>query len=95
VRIFFVLFLLKSISAYFASDKGNTNIERIVERRYYVKKSNLKIKCDELTSTTDLSISKNITRQFSTVSSSTRSYIEDIHHQSDLFRNDLNQLKYK
>jgi TolA-binding protein len=81
-------------------------VERIVERRYYVKKSKLTPKHDQLTSTTDLTGNGKKYRQLSGVStltatttecsqcsSSTPTYVENLQNQSNSLRNEISGLK--
>jgi hypothetical protein len=80
-------------------------VERIIERRYYVKKPKLVSKRDQLTSTNDLTRSGKKNRQFSGVSSitaastcsqcslSTPTYVENLREQSDSLRHEIRELK--
>jgi hypothetical protein len=81
-------------------------VERIVERRYYVKKVPTKPKRDQLTSTTDLTASGKKNRLLSGMSSvtatssacshclsSTPTYIENLREQSDSLRHGFTELK--
>lgn len=93
-----------------SSDSNNSNhvpygIERIIERRYYVKKTNSTPKRDQLTSTSDLTGSEKKNRQLSGVSSITAAtscsgcstsaptYVENLREQSDALRSEIGQLK--
>ncbi len=78
--------------------------ERIIERRYYVKKSKSVSKCDQLTSTSDLTVYEKKNRQLSGVSSvtaattcsctsSASTYVENLRNQSDSLRNEIGELK--
>ena len=80
-------------------------VERIVERRYYVKRPRLVPKCNRLTSTSDLTESGKKIRQLSSFSkettestcsrcpSSVPSYRGGLRHRSDLIRNEISELK--
>jgi hypothetical protein len=84
----------------------NYGVERIVERRYYVKKPPLISKRDQLTSTSDLTVFAKKTRQISGVSSSltaastcsqctssTPTFIGDLRDQSHSLRHEISELK--
>ncbi len=89
----------------FRSNNFNNGVERIVERRYYVKKPKLVSKRDQLTSTSDLKEYGKKNRQLSNVSSvtaattcsqcssSTPTYVENLREQSDSLRNEISELK--
>ena len=81
-------------------------VERIIERRYYVRKPRLTSKRNQLTSTTDLTGDGRKHRQYSGVSSataattvcsrcssSTPTYVENLREQSDALRNEIGDLK--
>lgn len=102
------ILLLRSNDFYNDDDDDHVPyaVERIVERRYYVKKSRLGSKRDQLTSTSDLTVYGRKNRQYSGVSSvttatticsqcstSTPTYIENLRDQSDTLRNEINGLK--
>ncbi len=91
---------------YYNDDGVTYGVERIVERRYYVKKPRLASKRDQLTSTSDLTGYGKKNRQYSAVSSvtaasticsqcsaSTPTYIENLRDQSDTLRSEINDLK--
>lgn len=76
--------------------------ERIVERRYYVKKAQLVPRRDQLTSTTDLTESGIKARQLSGVSSmsgcsqcssTAPDFLENLRNESTLLRNEIGELK--
>ncbi|CAM4767518.1 unnamed protein product [Rotaria magnacalcarata] len=91
------------------SDDVNNNVtygpERIIERRYYINKTASLPKCNQLTSTTDLTKYREKTRQISGVSSLTAAttysrgstsapaFIENLHQQSDLLRHEISDLR--
>jgi len=79
-------------------------VERIIERRYYVKKPKLVPRRDQITSTSDLIGYKKKNRQLSGVSSVTAAttcsctssaptYVENLRNQSDSLRNEIGELK--
>ncbi|CAF4834853.1 unnamed protein product, partial [Rotaria magnacalcarata] len=91
------------------SDDVSNNVtygpERIIERRYYINKTASLPKCNQLTSTTDLTKYREKTRQISGVSSLTAAttysrgstsapaFIENLHQQSDLLRHEISDLR--
>jgi TolA-binding protein len=81
-------------------------VERIIERRYYVKKSRSALRRDRVTSTSDLKGYGKKNRQLSGVSSataatttcsqcssSTPTYVENLRNQSDTLHNEISELK--
>ncbi|CAF1637265.1 unnamed protein product [Adineta ricciae] len=87
-------------------DNGGENVERIVERRYYIKKIPQKPKRNQLTSTTDLRTLGKKERLPSGISSatatssgcsrcstSTPTYVEALREQSDSLRHDFTELR--
>ena len=77
-------------------------MERIIERRYYVKKPKLTSKRDQRTSTSDLRRNEERHRQHSGIStvtscsqcsSSTPTYVESLRDQSKTLRNEISELK--
>jgi len=103
----YILFLRHKNSFLRSTDFDNDvgyGIERIIERRYYVRKPKSLSKCDQLTSTSDLTGYGKKNRQLSGVSSvtaattcscrsSTPTYVENLRDQSDSLRNEIGELK--
>ncbi len=81
------------------------SVERIIERRYYVKKPKLVPRRDQITSTSDLIGYKKKNRQLSGVSTVTEvttcsqcstltpTYVENLREQSDSLRNQISELR--
>ncbi|CAF3185988.1 unnamed protein product [Rotaria sp. Silwood2] len=86
---------------------NNYGVERIIERRYYVKKLKEMPKCNQITSTDDLkeftkrnrqlsgisSVATTTATSYSQCSSSTPTFIENIRNQSNLLRDEISELK--
>ena len=87
-------------------DRLHPCVERIVERRYYVKKAKPTATVNQLTSTTDLNCYEKRLRQFSAISSITAAsdpcsqcntskpaYVEEFREQSESLRREILELK--
>lgn len=101
----FTIFFSRS-SNDFDRDQTPYGVERIIERRYYVKKPRLAPRRNQLTSTSDLTTTGSKNRLHSGVStftaattvcsqcqSTTPTYVEDLRDQSDTLRNEISGLK--